>query len=145
MDMFIKHLLFETPLHPKLVSFPIALLVSALFLELLSLAAKRESFHQAAMYVYIMAAFSLPWTALTGLGEASRLHLNHPVVWTHQNLGLALTGLVMLSLPVLWRFRRHPRQRAIFLLICCAANGLMTAGAYFGGKLVYEYGIGVHP
>ena len=137
-------LIFGTPLHPKLVHFPVALLVSALFLGFLNLWTKRESFYKVAMIVYIMAAFSAPAAALSGWCEASRLHLKHPVLWAHRNFAFALTAFVLLSLPLLWMLRGNPqRQKMIFLWICCIAVVLVTAAAYFGGAMVFEYGIGV--
>ena len=133
------------PLHPKLVNFPIALIISALILEVCSLIMRRDDFHKAAVTVYVMAAlFSIP-TVLTGLWEEARLRLHHPVLTLHKQFAFlfmygALSGLLLLKLCrqffPLW-------HRGVFIFLLLFLSAVVAMAGYYGGHMVFEYGSGV--
>lgn len=131
--------------HPVVVHFPIALLYTALILQTAGLCWQRESWQEAAMTIYIIAALILPVVVRTGSFEMEYLKLHHPVAEWHEELGEILQWVVLGSLPVLggihlWRRHWFP---AAFLAILAAAGVLVGLTAYNGGRLVYEYGVGV--
>lgn len=132
-------------LHPKLVHFPIALFISAMGLEALSLISKKESLHRSAVHMYILAALVSPVVVLTGLQDAEHIHLNHPILTTHRNFALLTMGGSLISLPVLWFVREKNFKvfRILFLIFTLIIVIFVTIAAYNGGRMVYEYGVGM--
>lgn len=137
----------EIHLHPALVHFPVALFVSALLMEAASFLPhrKKEDFHRSAIHLYVLACILAPFAVWTGLEEAEHEHLKHPVVNLHRNFALATlwvswAGAVLLGL-IHKRFQKH--FRIVFIVFLFLTAALVTLAAYNGGRLVYEYAIGV--
>ena len=133
------------PLHPMLVHFPIALFVSSLGLEIFSFIFKKDSLHRSALYLYILAALLSPLVVLTGLAEAEEMHLKHRVLDLHKFFALLTMSSSLISLPILWFVHKQNERSARFLFIFFAVMIVIfvTLAAYNGGRMVYEYGIGV--
>jgi uncharacterized membrane protein len=131
--------------HPMLVHFPVALFVCALGLEAVSLIFKKERLHATAVVIYILAALSTPFAALTGLWEAWELHLNHPVLNLHRTFAFWTMGVSLVSLAVLGMVRKRApsRFRLLFILFAVTTAMLVSLAAHNGGRMVFEYGIGV--
>jgi uncharacterized membrane protein len=133
------------PMHPKLVHFPIALIITALILDILSRIFRRGNLHEAAVVIYVVAVFFTPVVVWAGLWEQQRLHLHHPVLAQHKLYAFVTMWLSLLSLPALWliKIKFLKAFRIVFscLLLCLAM--LVTVTGYYGGKMVYEYGAGV--
>lgn len=138
---------FLTPIHPKLVHFPIALYFTALLFECISRLLKKPFISDAAILIFSFGAFLTPLVIYSGLFEQTRLHLNHPVLNQHKNFALLTMWVSWLSLVLLWWLNRAwPKLlRNIFLIILIIVNVSITFAAYFGGKMVYEYGVGISP
>ena len=133
-----------THLHPMVVHFPIALFVSALILELGSLLFKKENLHQTAVVIYVLATVIAPLVVWTGLEEAERVHLtHHPVLDLHRNFALLTMYSSLLSLPILFLLRKSKALRWIFLIQLLMVVSFVTLTAYNGGRMVYEYGVGI--
>ncbi len=132
-------------IHPILVHFPIALFISALGLEILSLLLKKKSLHQTAVHIYILAACVTPLAVKTGLWEAEALHLKHNILDWHRLFALWGMWVSLISLPLLWFIRERGAKyfRIIFPVVLLAVVALVTLAAYNGGRMVYEYGVGV--
>ena len=132
-------------LHPMLVHFPIALLLTALAFEILGLLLKKKMWQDAAVLLYGAAALALPLVVRTGLNELHEHNLHHPVAELHEELGLATMWTVLASLPALWaiHIKRRPWFAAVFVVLLLTASILVGLTAYNGGRLVYEYGVGV--
>ena len=94
------------PLHPKLVHFPIALIVSAMGMQMLGVLFKKDSWCKSAWLMFILAAISMPIAILSGLWEADRLNLHHPVLNEHKLYAFWGTGIAWTSFPFLW-FLQH--------------------------------------
>lgn len=133
------------PLHPKVVHFPVALFVSALVFDILSLIVRKENLHRAALSMYVCAALLTPLVVRAGLWEEERLHLGHPLLERHRMFALWTMWVSLMSLPVLWFIRKEiPRYfRPLFLVFLLTTSVLVTLTAHNGGRLVYEYGVGV--
>jgi uncharacterized membrane protein len=136
---------FELELHPMLVHFPIAFFMSAFLFQGLGLLFKKSDFHKSALYLYLLGVFISPLTVQTGLWEAEELHLNHPVLLLHRTFALWTMWLSLTGVLVLWIIHRKAQKlfQIIFFLtllfiVCC-----VSLAAYNGGRLVYEYGIGI--
>lgn len=136
----------ELHVHPMVVHFPIALFVCALVFDICSLVLKNEKFHRTAVNLYVLAALVAPFVVWTGLREAERVHLvSHPIFNLHKTFALATMGFSLMSLPVLWIFNQKITHffRSVFFICLLFAVSLVSIAAYNGGRLVYDYGIGV--
>lgn len=132
-------------IHPAVVHFPIALFVAALMFEAISLIGKRESFHQAAKYVFIFAALVTPVAVQTGLWELHKHQLHHPVAETHEHFAFYTLGVSLFTLTLLFFEKKVSAKlsRSIFLILLSIVVVLVLTTAYNGGRLVFEYGIGI--
>ena len=133
------------PIHPKLVHFPIALFITALGLDLASFIFRKEDFHKAAVYIYVIAALMTPLVVRSGLWEEERFHLNHPVLTKHRTFALWTMWVSLMSLPVLWFLKQKSRKffRAFFMILLIGIAGLVTLTGHNGGRMVFEYGVGM--
>ena len=132
-------------LHPMLVHFPVALFISAFIFEILSLILKKEVLHTVALAMYFFAALSTPLTAYSGLWEAQRLNLHHPVLEIHRTFALITMYVSFLSLFLIGSVRHLPVKiyRTIFFICSLLMVVTVTITAYNGGRMVYEYGVGI--
>lgn len=135
----------EAHLHPALVHFPVALFVSALMMEAASFLFKKESFHRSAIHLYALACILAPLVVWTGFEEAEHNHLKHPVLSWHRNFALATLWTSWIGAGLFWlvqqRFKKY--ARTVFVIFLLLTAGLVTLAAYNGGRLVYEYAVGV--
>ena len=132
------------PLHPKVVHFPVALFITALFLEGIHLVNKKDIWHQSAVILYVMAAIITPFVVRTGIWEAEKTGIHHPVLDFHRQFALWTMWLSLMSLPVLWIFfRERPRwMKPVFVCLLIAVAICVTLAGHYGGTMVYEYGVG---
>ena len=132
-------------LHPRVIHFPIALFIGAMGMEVLSLIFKRDNLHRTALHMYILATVITPFVVLTGLQEAEHLHLGHPILIIHKNFGLLTMWTSLISLPILWIVnKQNPKiLRALFLVFLLVIATFVTVTGHNGGRMVYEYGVGV--
>lgn len=133
------------PIHPMLVHFPIALFVSALMANVFGMISKCESVKRTAWHLYSMAVFFTVFAVSSGLWEENRLHLRHPVASLHKNFALATLGVSLVMFAVLYFMRKKASRKfqPIFLITLTIITALIIATAYNGGRLVYEYSVGI--
>ena len=130
-------------LHPLIVHFPIALFITALGAEILSLIFKKNTLHKVAYCNYFFGILG----AITAVLSAWRdnMFLKHPVFYTHRNL--AYITLIVASISganLLLIKRKSPKAlRILFFFSLLTVVTLVSITAFYGGKLVYEYGVGV--
>ncbi len=136
---------FFQPIHPKVVHFPIALFMTALGLDLASLIFKKESLHKAAVLIYVIAALMTPLAVRTGLWEETRLHLNHPLLTKHRTFALWTMWVSLSSLPLLWFLKKKILRyfRFVFFIFLIGAAAFVTLAGHNGGRMVFEYGVGI--
>ncbi len=109
-----------------------------------SLFLKKDAFHKTACHMFVFAALMTPLVVWTGLWEEARLRLNHPLFYLHKNFGFTILWGSLAALVVFFVFRKrfeHPSW--MFLAMTGLFAGLVAATSFFGGVMVYEYGIGV--
>lgn len=133
--------------HPLVVHFPIALLLTAVGLDLAALILKRPSLHRVALWnltLGTLGAGAAVWTGYRAADIAKHSFDIHQVMELHRKLGIAT--LVLGSLVVAWRLWKRDqlgkRVRLLILLVMLVMTGTLGYGAHLGGRLVYEFGVG---
>ena len=134
-------------LHPLVIHFPIALLVGAVLLYVAAWLLKRDGFAQSAFVVLVMGALSLAVAVATGLyaeqGVMISLSVREHLLRPHKTSMLATLG--MCAILTVWAIMARPfpkKGRLLFLFLLLVMIGVMTAGADFGGRMVYDYNAG---
>ena len=144
-------------LHPLVVHFPIALLVTALFFDLSALISrKRRWLDHGATLLYCLAAVGAAAAWLSGLKAADAMWsipgAAQAALSEHQDLGLftmaAIVGLTAFRLFVAWLSRTDSRTsmglfRLVAIVAAFAVVFLAGLTADHGGALVYQHGMGV--
>ncbi len=136
---------FHFPIHPVFVHFPIALFFASLIFEMMGIIFKREDLHQCGFWVFHLAVISTPLAVVSGLWEANKHHLHHPVIDLHRNLGLLTMGEAIFLTLILWYVKKRLPSlfRGVYLISLLLIVMAVFLTAYQGGRLVYEYAIGV--
>ena len=138
-------------LHPVLVHFPIALLVTAVAVDVLAVFSRDASFTRRATGFYALGATCLLVTYLSGRDAAVTVFtpgMAHAIVQEHWARAMwttlyfvALTGARLLGWVRL--SRGHRGVRGVFLIAGSCGVILLTMTAERGARLVYQYGVGV--
>lgn len=122
-------------IHPIVVHFPIALFISALGMEVLSLVFKKENLHKSAWVNYVLGVIAAFFAILTAWIENEQI--KHPVFYTHRMLGYLTFAISFAGLIV------SRKSNVIFLTFLIIVAVLIAITGFYGGRLVYEYGVGV--
>ena len=134
-------------LHPKLVQFPLVLLLAGLSFDACGLLARSPRCHFAgkalssAGVVFLLLAFVCGiyaeiWAGRAGIPQA-------PIEWHELFANVASWGFVVLTA---WRFLLNEERRrtlATYTLVGFCWYGLLVVTGYLGGKLVFDYGAAV--
>jgi len=140
------HLPMES-VHPLVVHFPIALLLTAVALDLLAFLLKRDGLHRIALWNLSLGTVGAAVAVLTGL-QAEDIAKHSFEIWQvielHKRLGI--TTLILGLMTVAWRLRYRDqlstRSRVVTIVAMLVIVCTVTYGAYLGGRLVYEFGVG---
>lgn len=136
-------------LHPLVVHFPIALLLSSVALYWAGLRWQERGLDRAAWYTHLLGLVGTAVTLITGLIAAQSVPTNSPAlatVTTHKFLGLATFAVFGLLAVCAWRHREtgyNQRERTLHTIVQLIGVALVIATGHFGGQLVYTYGVGV--
>lgn len=135
-------------LHPLIVHFPIALLLTNVALDWAGLVWKNRSFAQAAWYALLLGLAATVFTLVTGLIAAQGVPADSPAMSTlnaHKILGIV--AFVLFAVLTVWRWRSKgtysPIGRALHSAVQLTGVALIVVLGYMGGELVYTFGIGV--
>ena len=139
----------EPNIHPVLVHFTYALGTSAALAYVAGLLVPagrwRDSLRPAADWMLALAALAVLATIAAGFqAYYSVAHdaPSHEAMTTHRNWAVP-TGLALLALAG-WRWlRRASSPGPVFAISALAVAGLLTVTAWWGGTIVYKYGLGV--
>ena len=133
-------------IHPLFVHFPIALLLTSLFLFVLALSIKRNQIFTIAKWNLIIGTLSGVITVITGFIAARSVPHNHEIhmaMITHRNLMLT-TVIISLALSIYIFDKKEclpGKKGIIFLIGTILMAACLTIGADFGGKMVFKYGV----
>ncbi|MCW5896293.1 MAG: DUF2231 domain-containing protein [Bacteroidetes bacterium] len=135
-------------IHPLIVHLPIALLTFSFLFDILGLLTRKEEFERTAWWGLLAGTIGLVLAVATGLwaesntliSNAAREHFN-----LHQQFAFAATALY--SFLLLWRVASRTRlpdaKRKASLILSFFGVILIWTTAWYGGELVYTFGVGV--
>jgi uncharacterized membrane protein len=134
-------------IHPLLVHFPIAFLVGAALFYFLSWIFRNQTFGTTAFLLLILGTLAAGAAVGTGLYAEEGVMVSRSVrehlLELHETLMLITLGL-SIGLSV-WALIERPfpkKGKWIFLLLFLALLGIMTVGADYGARMVYDYNAG---
>jgi uncharacterized membrane protein len=134
-------------IHPLMVHFPIAFLMGAAFFYFLALIFRKDTFATTAFLLLTLGTFSACVAAGTGLyaeeGVMVSLSVREHLLEQHEQLMLATTGLSIALTLCAFISRPFPKRgRIFFLLLFLVLMGVMSLGADYGARMVYDYNAG---
>ena len=136
------------PIHPIVVHFPIALLCASVAFDLLARSWPTGGLRETSLYTLLAGVMSAALAVATGGMEedlAERAGAPEAVLELHESLGtvtlVVFVVLLGLRLAMQWDWLKEIRSLTLGLgvigLVILALTG------YWGGELVYTYGVGV--
>ena len=134
-------------LHPLVVHAPLALLPAAALLYLLAALARRDALAWTGLWLLALGTAGGGVAAATGLwamgGVMVAPTVHERLLDVHERWMLATTALAVVLTAWALVARPAPRRgRLLFALGLLALLAVMTKGADFGGRLVYDYNAG---
>jgi uncharacterized membrane protein len=136
-------------LHPLFVHFPIALLLVSVAFSWLALRWKNHSFDKAAWHTLLAGLAGTAVALISGLLAAQNVPAASPAMTlnTHKLLGLATLVIFGMQAVCAWRSKGvySPGKRVLHTVMQLVGVGLIVAVGFFGGELVYTFGLGVAP
>ena len=134
-------------IHPLVIHFPIAFLMGAVLLYVTAWLLKSDRFAHSAFVVLVLGALSLAAAVATGLyaeqGVMLSLSVREHLLQPHKTAMLAT--LAIGTTLIIWVVVARPfptKGRLLFLFLLLVMIGVMTLGADFGGRMVYDYNAG---
>jgi uncharacterized membrane protein len=134
-------------IHPLVIHFPIAFLVGAALFYLLSWILRNQPFATTAFLLLILGTLAAGAAVATGLygkeGVMVSRSVRENLLERHEELMLATLG-VSVGLAI-WAVFAKPfpkKKRLLFLFVLLVLLGIMTAGADYGARMVYDYNAG---
>lgn len=132
------------PLHPAIVHFPIALLLSATIADLAWVAGITSDTHIAAI---LMAAGLAGGLVAMGAGFVDYIRLDEAVI-PHATRHMMVVGLAWLGYGIALYLRRDSLFANAPIAMATVATSVISAlllafGGWLGGRLVYTFGAGV--
>jgi uncharacterized membrane protein len=135
-------------LHALLNDLPIALLVTAVFFDLMALATRRVGLRQVSFSLLLVGALGGIAAVISGLQAEEHIDHGeavHRVMETHEKF--ALISLGVFGVLALWRLIRERRmgatERAVAVLASLVGAGVLFATGLYGGRLVFEHAAGI--
>ncbi len=131
-------------IHPMIVHFPIALLITTVVLEAFYLFTKKEKLHTATWYTLLVGVLFAYFAIATGPED-----VNSPLLEYHETFAWITTFLFTFAL--VWRYAKEQipyfkkiNLRFLYPLILILGLISVSITGYFGGTMVYEHGVGIH-
>jgi uncharacterized membrane protein len=132
--------------HPIIVHFPIALIIIATGYDLFWIVTKRRISPKLGFWLWVL-AFISAWIAI-GTGPEHDARGNTNVFEYHEKLADVATVLsfLVVAFRAFFIFKKKELLRSILVVYCLltllSSVAILSVG-YFGGKMVYDQGVGV--
>ncbi len=132
-------------LHPVAVHFPIALLTTGFFALLLSMTWRHHAWLPEAVTWLLWTGTAAAWAAL-GLGLLAEETAPHvPAAWealaNHKMVAWKL--VTIFTGASFWRWSQGRKREWVLALAWLFGLGALLTVGYFGGRVVFAYGMGV--
>ena len=134
-------------IHPLVVHFPIAFLAGAALFYFLSWIFRNHTFSNTAFLLLIVGTLAAGAAVGTGLygeeGVMVSFSVREHLLESHEKLMLTTLG-VSIGLTI-WAILARPfpeKKRLLFFFLLLVMLGIMTAGADYGARMVYDYNAG---
>lgn len=134
--------------HALIVSFPVALLTTAVLFELASLVLKKDGLRRTGFALLLVGVLAAGAAVLIGLQAEDAIgHGNaiHHLLEEHETLAFWTLGIF--AVVGLWRLVRERKmatgERVAAFLLSLAGLGLLVDTGHHGGKMVFEHAAGV--
>jgi uncharacterized membrane protein len=135
-------------LHAALNDLPTALLVTAVFFDLLASITRRTIFRQVSFWTLMVGVVGAGAAVISGLQAEEHIahgEAVHQLMGVHEDLALITLGVF--AVLALWRIAREKRmastERAVVVALSVGGVGLVVATGVYGGKLVFEHAAGI--
>ncbi len=139
-----------TQLHPPVVHFAIALTITGILFEVLYFIFRLKSLKHAGFWTFMFGVIAVWVAMLTGDQAAELVEDNvygtaKELLENHEKIGEILPWIftVLGGMRLFMFFREIKFLRLIFLVLGLLSIGLVGYQGNLGGKMVYEYGVGV--
>jgi uncharacterized membrane protein len=135
------------PIHPMLVHFPIATWFLATFADIASVFT-HEQVGWVAGVLLVIGTITALLAMITGLVELGKIDAQSPAMKiANQHMVLILTSWSCYAVSLFLRLNGTQLEQPGPLAIALSVAGLIVlcCAGWMGGKLVYHYGVGVHP
>ena len=143
-------MVFDLPLHPILIHFPIALLVAGLGIDVAGWLLGSDWLRRSALLLLILGALGTAAAVWSGSSQEEIIVKTPDIertLETHSDSGEAtmwfFLGVAAVRAGVVRRRKLTPGVHALFILLWLVGAGLLVRTAYYGGEMVYEHGAGV--
>ena len=134
-------------IHPLVIHFPIAFLVGAALFYGMAWVLGREALATTALWMLLLGAISAGVAVGTGLYAEEGVMVSRSVrdhlLESHENLMLTTLGLSIVL--TIWALIARPspqKGRLFFILLFVVLLVVMSIGADYGARMVYDYNAG---
>jgi uncharacterized membrane protein len=136
--------LFGHPIHQMLIVFPLGLLATSLFFDVIGLTTNHPGLLQAAWYMIAAGVVSGLVAAVFGLIDFLAIPSGTRAKRIGSMHGAGNVIVVALFAASWWLRRGHPANPgSVAVILSAIATGLGGVTAWFGGELVDRLGVGV--
>ena len=140
-------------LHPAIVHFAISLVIISVIFDFFGLILKKESLKNAGFWTLIVGAFAVVGAFISGFGAEELVEKiikgteSYKRLEIHENVGkiVLVFVLILTAFRVFLTKKSDIRLMGLYLLAGFIIVAIVGLQGRIGGKLVYEYGIGVKP
>jgi uncharacterized membrane protein len=134
--------------HALVVSFPVALLTTAVFFELASLVLRKEGLRRIGFALLLVGTLGAGAAVLIGLQAEDAIQHGeaiHRLMEEHEELAYFTLGIF--GVVALWRLVRERKmsggERIAAFVLSLAGLGFLVDTGHHGGKMVFEHAAGV--
>jgi uncharacterized membrane protein len=134
-------------IHPLVVHFPIAFLVGAAFFYILAWIFTNDKLAFTAFLLLLLGTLSASAAVGTGLYAEDGVMVSRSVrehlLDHHEDMMLATLGIsIVLTIWALFKRPFPNKGRSLFILLFLIMLGMMSFGADYGARMVYDYNAG---
>ena len=136
------------PIHPLIVHFPIALLFTSVFFDLLGIITEYKNLRQTGFWLLILGLIGGIVAAIFGFWVEEAVEASGvPELAVDRHETFAVITLIVFGILLIIRWwirnRWSVRDRVIYLSGAMVGLLLLSITGFYGGELVYRYGAGV--